>query len=93
MGLYDTVQNFVQNMVWGGIDDDKRAKMIERKRDYRNGRQAQQLEVKHGRIRHTEIVNMDTDTIIAEDRKLGNGLIKRIQGSALGYLDIEHTLF
>ena len=48
MGIYDTVQNFVQGLVWGGIDDNERAKMIERKREYRKGIQAQQIEVKHG---------------------------------------------
>ena len=48
MGIYDTMQNFVQGLVWGGIDDNERAKMIERKREYRKGIQAQQIEVKHG---------------------------------------------
>jgi hypothetical protein len=28
MGIYDTMQNFVQGLVWGGIDDNERAKMM-----------------------------------------------------------------
>ncbi len=48
MGAYEWLQNKVQGLVWGGMDDDAREKVIEKRRDYRRGKQARQLEVRNG---------------------------------------------
>lgn len=48
MGAYEWLQNKVQGLVWGGMEDEAREKVIETRRKYRKGEQRRQLEVKNG---------------------------------------------
>jgi hypothetical protein len=48
MGLMDGLKSVIRDAVWGGIDDDQRIKYVEKRREYRRGKQAKQLEIKNG---------------------------------------------
>jgi hypothetical protein len=48
MGLIDGFKAIVRDAVWGGMTDDDREKYIEKRREYRRGRQKRQLEIRNG---------------------------------------------